>query len=77
MNCVDLEFIIIHAKFHDHRTNSSVGKRFLKVFTIYGHVGHLSHVTWTSYINFLPRFPRRLHMKFGFDWRRSFREKDL
>ena len=44
MNCVELEFIILHAKFHDHRTNSYVGKDFLKVFTIHGHGGHLGHV---------------------------------
>ena len=28
MNCVELEIMIIHAKFHDHRTNSYVGKDF-------------------------------------------------
>ena len=27
-NCVEFEFIILHAKFHDHRTNSSVEKDF-------------------------------------------------
>ena len=27
MNCVELEFIILHAKYHDHR-KSSVGKDF-------------------------------------------------
>ena len=45
MNCVELEFIILNAKFHDHRTNSSVEEDFLKVFTIYGHGGHLGQVT--------------------------------
>ena len=39
----------------------------MKVLTIYGHGSHLGHVTWTTYINFLSPFPRRLHMKFGFD----------
>ena len=28
MNCVETEFIIINAKFHDHRPISSVGKHF-------------------------------------------------
>ena len=30
----ELEYIILRAKFHDHRTISSVGENFLKVFTI-------------------------------------------
>ena len=28
INCVELEFIMLHAKFHDHRTISSVEKDF-------------------------------------------------
>ena len=28
INCVELEFIMLRAKFHDHRTISSVGKDF-------------------------------------------------
>ena len=51
---VELEYIMLHAKFHHHRTISSVGEDFLRFFTIYGHDGHLGHVTWTIYINFLP-----------------------
>ena len=74
---VELEYIMSHAKFHDHRTISSVGEDYIKVFTIYGHSGHLSNVTWTIYINFLFPFPRRLHMKFGFDWPSGFREEDV
>ena len=27
-NCVELEFIMLRAKFHDHRTIDSVGKEF-------------------------------------------------
>ena len=48
---------MLHAKSHDHRTISSVGKDFLKVFTIYGRGGHLGHMTWTIYIYFLYPFP--------------------
>ena len=44
---------MLHAKFHDHRTISSVGEDFFKVFTIYGHGGHLGHVTRTIHINCL------------------------
>ena len=28
INCVELEFRMLHAKFHDHRTISSVGNDF-------------------------------------------------
>ena len=63
---------MLHAKFHDHKTISSVG-----FFTIYGRGGHLGHVTWTIYINFLTPFPRRLFIKFGFDWSSRYRGDDL
>ena len=32
-------------------------------------------MTGTIYIYFLSAFPRRLHIKFGFDWPSDFREK--
>ena len=67
---------MLNAKFQDHRTSGS-GEDFLKVFTIYGHGGHLGHVTWTIYINFGSPFPRRLHIKFGFDWPSGFRGEDV
>ena len=65
---------MLHVKFHDHRTISYVGKYFLKVFTIYWRAGHLGHVIWTIYINVLSPFPRRLYIKFGFDWPSGCRE---
>ena len=65
---------MLQAKFQDHRTS---GSGFLKVFTKYGHGGHLGHVTWTIYINFRSPFPRRLHIKFGFDWQSGFRGEDV
>ena len=68
---------MLHAKFQDHRTISSVERRALKVFTIYGYGGHLDHETWTNNINFLSTFPRRLHMKFGIDWSSGIREEDI
>ena len=52
-------------------------EKILKVFTIYGRGSHLGSVTWTIYIYFLSAFPRRLHIKFGFDWPSGFREKSL
>ena len=68
---------MLHAKFQDHRTSGSMRRRFFKAFTIYGHGGHLGHVTWTIFINFRSPFPRRLHIKFGFDWPSGFRGEDV
>ena len=46
-------------------------------FTIYGHDGHLGQVTWTININFRSPLPRRLHIKFGFDWPSGFKGEDV
>ena len=48
-------------------------RRFLKVFTIYGHGGHLGQ--WTATILAIFCFPtlRWLHMKFEQNWLRGFR----
>ena len=59
---------MLHAKFQDQMTSGFGEEDFLKVFIIYGHGGHLGHVTWSININFRSPFPRRLHIKFGFDW---------
>ena len=40
-------------------------KKFLKLFTIYGHGVHLGHLTLGIYINFRSQFRRR-RLKFGF-----------
>ena len=68
---------MLHVKFQDHRTSGSGEEDFLRFFTIYGHGGHLGQVTWTIYINFRSPFPRKLHIKFGFDWPSAFRGEDL
>ena len=73
INFVELENILLHAKFHDHRTISSIEEDF-EAFTINKHDGHLGHVTCTICINFLSYYTRRLHIKFGFDWPSGFRE---
>ena len=65
---------MLHTKFHGNRPAGS-GEDFF--FTIYGHGGHLGHVTWTIYTNFRSPFPRRLHIKFGFDWPSGFRGEDV
>ena len=68
---------MLHAKFQDHRTSGSGEEYLFKVFTIYGGGGHFGHVTLTIYINFRSPSPRRLHVKFGFDWRNGFRGEDV
>ena len=52
-------------------------KNISKSYTIYGHGGYLGHVTKTIFKNLCSHFPRRPHIKFGFDWPSSYREKDL
>ena len=48
-------------------------RRFLKVFTIYGHGSHLGQWTATILATFHSLVPRRLHMKFEQHWPRGFR----
>ena len=67
---------MLHTKFRENRLAGS-GEDFFKVFTIYGHGVHLGHVAWTIYTNFRSPFPRRLHIKFGFDWPSGFRGEDV
>ena len=67
---------MLHTKFRENRSAGSGEEDFLR-FTIYGHGGHLGHVTWTIYINFRSPFPRKLHIKFGFDWSSGFRGEDV
>ena len=49
-------------------------RRFLKFFTLYGHIGHLGHVTLLNCINFPSYSPIRFHKKFGSKWLNSFKE---
>ena len=48
-------------------------RRFLKVFTIFGHGGHLGQRTATILANFHSLNLRRLHMKFEQNWPRGSR----
>ena len=65
-----LVYIYLKSQVRVHRTNGPLVK-------IYGHGGHLGHVTSTIYTNFSSPFLRMLHMKFGINWTRGFREEDL
>ena len=68
---------MLHTKFRGNRPDGSGEEDFFKVFTIYERGGHLGHVTWTIYTNFRSPYPRRLHIKFGFDWPSGFGGEDV
>ena len=56
---------MLHTKF---RGNPPAGSGdFLRVFTIYGRGGHLGHVTQILRTKFRSPYPKRLHIKFGFN----------
>ena len=68
---------MLHTKFRGNRSTSSGEEDFWRVFTIYGCGGHLGHVTQMLRTNFRSPYPRRLHIKFGFDRPSGFREDDV
>ena len=68
---------MLHAKFQDDIHSDSGKKNFKGCYHIFWRCGHLGHVTWTIYINFAFPFPRRLHIKFGFDWPSGFGGEDV
>ena len=68
---------MLHTKFHENLPAGSGEEDFLRVFTIYGRGGHLGHVTQMPRTKYCSPYPRRLHIKFGFDRTSGFREEDL
>ena len=68
---------MLYTKFGGNQPAGSGEEDFLRVFTIYGHGGHLGHVTQMPRTTFRSPNPRRLHIKFGFDWPSGFGEEDL
>ena len=68
---------MLHTKFRGSRPAGSRVEDFWRVFTIYGRGGHLGHVTQMPRTNFCFPNPRRLHIRFGFDWPIGFREEDV
>ena len=57
---------MLHTKFSGNRPAGS-REDFRRVFTICRCGGHLGHVTQMPQTNFSSPYPRRLHIKFGFD----------
>ena len=70
-----LESHMLHTKFCENRCSKE--EDFWRVYTIYGCGGHLGHVTRMPQTNFHSPYPRRLHIKFGFDWPSGFGEEDV
>ena len=64
---------MLHTKFREYRQAGSK-EDFKRVFRIYGRGGHLGHVTQMPRTNFRSLYPRRLHIKFGFDRASGFGE---
>ena len=73
-NLVVLEYPMLHTKFQGHRP---FGSREEDSLRFYGHGGHLGHVIRTVWTNFCFPIPRRLHMKFGFNWPSGFWGEDV
>ena len=67
---------MLYTKFHENLPAGS-GEDFLRDFTIYGHGGHLGHLIQMLRTNFRSPYPRRLHIKFGFDRASGFGEEDV
>ena len=68
---------MLHTKFRGNRLAGSGGEDFCRVFTIYGRGGHLGHVTQMPRTKYRSPYPRRLHIKFGFDRTSGFGKEDL
>ena len=68
---------MLHTQFCGNRPAGSIEEDFLRVLTIYGRGGHLGYVTHMPRTNFSSPYPRRLHIKFGFDRAGSFRDEDV
>ena len=60
---------MLHTKFRENRPTGSGEEDFLRVFTINGHGGHVTQMPRTD---FRSSYPRRFHIKFGFDWPSGF-----
>ena len=76
INFVELLSLMLHVKFQNHRPSCPEEVDFLR-FLLFIAMTAIGNVIWTIYINFCSHFLWLFHMKFGFDWPSSFREKDV
>ena len=68
---------MLHTKFRGNRPAGSGEEDFLRFLPYMGVATIFGHVTWAIYTNFRSPFPRRLHIKFGFDWLSGFGGEDV
>ena len=68
---------MLQTKFRENRPAGSGEEDFWCFFFIYGRGGYLGHVTQMPRTNFRSPYPRRLHIKFGFDRASRFGEEDV
>ena len=68
---------MLHINFRGNRSTCSGEYLWRVFFIIYGHGSHLGHVAQMPRTNFRYPYPRRLHIKFDFDWPCSIEEEDL
>ena len=68
---------MLHTNFRENRPTSSGEEDFEGFFTIYGCGGHIGPVTQMQRTNFRSLYPRRLHIKFGFDRASGFGKEDV
>ena len=68
---------MFHTKFRENQPACSGDEDFLSsFFFINGRGGHPCHVTQMPRTNFRSPYPRRLHIKFGFDRASGFGKED-
>ena len=68
---------MLHVKFQDHRTSGSGEEDFLRFLPYMGMAATLVMLPKPFIQTFVFPFPRRLHIKFGFDWPIGFRGEDV
>ena len=68
---------MLQTKFRGNRPAGSGEEDFEGFLTMYGRSGHLGDVTHMPRTKYRSSYPRRLHIKFGFDWQSGFGEKDV
>ena len=68
---------MLHTKFRGNQSAGSGEEVFEGFFTIYWHGSNLGHVTNMPRTKFLSLYPRRVHIKFGFDRPIGFGKEDF
>ena len=68
---------MLHTKFRENRPAGSREEDFRRVYTIYGRGRQLGHVTQMPRTKYHSPYPRRLHIKFGFDRPSGFGAEDV